>query len=149
MKDRTRALLPYVVVAVLCGALGLYLALNQGDEATLKRAGDDVRAGRDAQALTELEGVGGQAAGRAAALRGYAYLGREQYEPAAAALSDAAQRSPNDWVIQRDYAIVLRKLGQRAKARAKMQRALALNPRMALPVGFRAVKRPGGAKRRR
>jgi len=141
MEDRTRALLPYIVVAVVCGAMGLYLALNQGGEANLKRAGEDVRAGRNAQALVELEGVDGQADGRVAALRGYAYAGRRQYKPAAAAFSEAARHSPNDWVLQRDYAIVLRELGKRAKARARMQRALALNPRMALPRGFLPAQR--------
>jgi len=141
MDDRTRARLPYLAIAALCGVIGLYLALSQGGEAKLKRAGEDVRAGRHAQALTELEDLDGQASGRAAALRGHAYIGRRQYERAAAAFSAAARRAPNDWVLQRDYAIVLRTLGRRAKARARMQRALALNPRMQLPLGFRAATR--------
>ena len=141
MAERTRARLPYLALAALCAAIGMYLALSRGGEARLKRAGEDVRAGRHEQALTELDGLGGQAAGRAAALRGYAYVGRRQYERGAAELSAAARRAPNDWLAQRDYAIVLRRLGRRARARARMQRALALNPRMALPAGFLASKR--------
>lgn len=141
MQERTRARLPYIALAALCAAIGIYLALSQGGEAKLKRAGAYVRAGRHAQALAELDGLGGQAAGRAAPLRGYAYIGRRQYQRGAAELSAAASRAPNDWVLQRDYAIVLRRLGRRTKATARMQRALALNPRMQLPSGFRAVKR--------
>lgn len=149
MEDRTRALLPYVIVALLCGALGLYLALAQGGEAKLRRAGEDVRAGRSAQALTELDGLAGQTSGRAASLRGDAYFDQRQYARAAVAFSEAARRSPNDWTLQRDYAIVLRKLGRVAKARARMQRALALNPRMQLPLGFLPAQRPGAPRPRR
>lgn len=134
--------MPYLAVAVLCGALGIYLALNHGGEASLQRAGEDVRAGRAAQALADLDGVDGQASGRAAALRGYAYVQQRRYVRAVAELSTAAQRAPNDWLLQRDYAIVLGALGRRAKARARMQRALELNPRMQLPLGFRPVARP-------
>lgn len=137
MDDRIRARLPYLAVAALCGAIGIYLAVSRGGEAKLMRAGEDVRTGRHVQALAELDGLGGQATGRAAALSGYAHAGRRQYERAAVELSAAARRSPNDWVLQRDYAIVLRALGRRAKARARMQRALALNPRLQLPPGFR------------
>lgn len=147
MDERTRARLPYLAIAALCAAIGMYLALSQGGEAKLERAGEDVRAGHSAQALAELDGLGGQAAGRAAALRGYAYQQRGRYAQAAAELSTAARRAPNDWVLQRDYAVVLRTLGRRAKARARMQRALALNPRMQLPIGFRPAKRAGSKRR--
>lgn len=149
MDDRVRAWLPYLAVALLCAVIGAYLALNRGGEAALKRASDDVRAGRDAQALVELKGVGGQAAGRTAAVRGYAYIGRGQYERAAAELSTAARHAPNDWTLQRDYAIVLRRIGARSKARARMQRALALNPRMPLPLGFQPIRRKGASDRGR
>lgn len=149
MENRTRALLPYVLVALFCGAMGVYLGLSQSSEAKLERARDDVRGGRHAQALAELDGLGGQASGRSAAVRGYAYFGRSQYAQAAAAFSEAARRSPNDWVLQRDYAITLRKLGRASKARARMQRALALNPRMQLPLGFLAVKPTDAPRPRR
>jgi Flp pilus assembly protein TadD len=104
------------------------------------RAADDVRDGHDAQALAELDGVGGQASGRAAALRGRAYLSGHDYRHAAEQLSDATRRARNDWSLQRDYAIALRRLGEESSARAHMRRALALNPRMQLPHGFRVAK---------
>ncbi|MGH2917212.1 MAG: hypothetical protein ACRDLS_01230 [Solirubrobacteraceae bacterium] len=149
MGDRARAALPYFALAVLCGAIGIHLALSQSGERKLERAGEELRSGRYAEALAELEGVDGQGSGRAAALRGYAHIGRGQYERAAPEFSAAVRRAPNDWVLQRDYAIVLRTIGQRATARARMQLALSLNPRMALPRGFRAVERVRSSRRRR
>lgn len=148
MDDRIRARLPYLVIAVLCAAIGIYLAVNQSGEATLERGGDDVRAGQAAKALAELDGLDGQASARAAALRGDAHLQQGRYAQAAAELSAAARRAPNDWVLQRDYAVVLRALGRRPKSRARMQRALALNPRMQLPLGFRSAKRVRSKRRR-
>lgn len=148
MDDPIRARLPYLAIAALCAAIGIYLALNQGGEAKLARAGDDVRAGHAARALGKLDGLDGQASGRAAALRGYAYQQRGRSAQAAAEFSAAARRAPNDWVLQRDYAVVLRTLGRRAKARARMQRALALNPRMQLPIGFRPAKRARASRGR-
>lgn len=148
MDLRLRARLPYLAVAALCGLAGLYLAVSRGGEVKLLHAGEDVRAGRHAQALAELDGLGGQASGRAAVSRGWAYLGRRQYDRAAAEFSAATLRAPNDWVLQRDYAIVLRRLGRREKARARMQRALELNPRMLLPRGFRAAAQQNPPRRR-
>lgn len=128
--------------------MGVYLALARGDETALERAGVQLRAGHHAEALAELDGVGGQASGRAAAQRGRAYLGRRRHEQAATELAEAARRAPNDWLLQRDYAIALQRLGRRAPARARMQRAIALNPRMQLPRGFRAARRQDSSRRR-
>ncbi len=128
--------------------MGAFLALGRGDEAALQRAGADVRAGHESAALAELDGIGGQVSGRAAAVRGYAYSRGRRYDRAAAAFAAAVRHAPNDWVLQRDYAIVLRRLGQGPRASARMQRALALNPRMQVPRGFRVVKRRTAAGRR-
>lgn len=132
----TAARLSFVAVALVCALLGVYLAASSRDEARLGRANADVLAGRDTQALAELDGLGGEAGRRAAALRGYAEFGRGRLRPARVALQKAARRDPNNWVLQRDYAIVLLGLGERSKARARMRRARALNPRMPLPPGF-------------
>lgn len=149
MNERTRAWLPYLAVAALCGASGAYLALNRANESKLERASADIRAGHRQQALADLDGASGQASRRAAALRGYAYLGRGQFEPAAAQFARATRQAPNDWELQRDYAIVLRRLGRRVQARARMQRALALNPRIQLPRGFQPKKQKSPARRGR
>ncbi|MDX6690401.1 MAG: hypothetical protein QOG15_1858 [Solirubrobacteraceae bacterium] len=145
MVDRTRGRWPALAIAALAAALGIYLALSQGGEAKLKRAQDDVRVGRSAQALADLKGVDGQVSGRAAAVRGYAYLMSGRDELAARQLDRAARNAPNDWQLQRDYAVVLRTLGRRAEARARMRRAVALNPLMALPPGFRRARAPAAS----
>jgi len=130
------ARLPFIAVALACAVLGVWLAAASGDEARLERAGDDVTAGRNAQALAELDDLEGDGADRAAALRGYAHLGANRLKRAQAELRAAVQRDPNNWLLQRDYAVVLLRAGERSRAKARMTRALALNPRMALPEGF-------------
>jgi Flp pilus assembly protein TadD len=132
--------LPFVAVALVCAALGVYLAISSRGEARLSRANADLIAGRNADALAELDGLGGEAGNRAAALRGYAYRATGRLQQARRELQIAARRDPNNWVLQRDYATVLLRLGERSKARARMSRAKALNPRMPLPKGFAAAK---------
>lgn len=137
MRER----LPQLAVALVCAALGLQMALAAGPEARLDRAGSALYEHRHAAALAELSGLRGEASGRAERLRGYAYAGLGRMLEARAALRAAAQRSPNDWVLQRDYAAVLLRLGQRRRAAARMRRARALNPRLQLPPGFVAKRR--------
>ena len=131
---------PFVAVAVVCASLGLYLAVSSRDEARLGRANADVIGGRHADALAELNGLSGEAASRAAALRGRAYRNSGRLEPARTAFQIAVRRDPNNWVLQREYGEVLLALGERAKARARISRARALNPRMPLPPGFAEPK---------
>ena len=130
------ARLPFVAIAVLCAALGIQLGVSSRGEAALQRAQTALVTGRDAAALAELEGLEGQTAQRAAALRGYAYRGMGRLQASRRAFQTAVRRDPNNWVLQRDYGGVLLRLGERAKARARMSRAKALNPRMPLPPGF-------------
>jgi Flp pilus assembly protein TadD len=132
--------LPFVAVALVCAALGLYLAIGSRGEARLGRANADLVAGHNADVLAELAGVGGETGRRAQALRGYAYRNSGRLAQARRAFQVAVRRDPNNWVLQRDYAGVLLALGERAKARARMSRARALNPRMPLPPGFAAPK---------
>lgn len=130
------ARLPFLLVALVCAGLGVHLAVTSRSEAALQRAQADLLGGREAAALDELEGLDGEAGRRAAALRGYAHRAAGRLEPARRAFQSAARRDPNNWVLQREYARVLLALGERAKARARMSRATALNPRMVLPAGF-------------
>jgi len=132
----SRARLPFVAMSLVCVVLGVHLAVSSRGEARLGRANAAVLAGNHARALTELEGLDGEVGRRASAVRGYAYFGIGQLRRARARLQKAARRDPNNWVLQRDYAIVLLRLGERPKARARMRRAVALNPRMLLPPGF-------------
>ena len=130
------ARLPFVLVALLCAALGVHLAITSSSEAALQRAQAALLDGHEAAALAELDGLDGEAGRRAAALRGYAHRAAGRLQPARLAFQTAARRDPNNWVLQREYARVLLALGERAKARARMSRAKALNPRMVLPAGF-------------
>ena len=130
------ARLPFVVVALVCAALGLYLANSSSAETALFRAQTELVAGREDAALAELEGLEGENELRAATLRGYAYRDSGRFEQARRAFQTAARRDPNNWVLQREYGSVLLRLGERVKARARMSRAKALNPRMVLPAGF-------------
>ena len=125
-----------VAVAVVCAVLGVYLAMSSRGEARLHRADAHVLAGRNTAALAKLKGLDGEYERRAWVLRGYAYFGTGRLERARVELQKAVRRDPNNWVLQRDYAIVLLRLGERPKARARMRRAVALNPRMLLPPGF-------------
>lgn len=127
--------LSFLAVALVCGALGAMLAVNSRVEARLEAASVDVSAGRSEQALAELEGLGGDG-GRVARLRGAAHAAAGRPDLAATAFREAARRDPNNWVVQRDYAIVLLASGDRRRARERIRAALALNPRMPLPAGF-------------
>ncbi len=129
-----------VGVAVLCLALGAYLWAAHADEADLQRGNEFGLQERYREAIAAVSELDRDpAASRAAAVRGYAHAGRREYERSAEAFSQALRRDPNDWALHRDYGQVLLALGRREKARARMRRALALNPRMTLPVGFAAV----------
>ena len=128
--------LSFVAVALVCASLGTYLAISSRDEARLSRAHAHVLAGRNAEALDELAGLRGETQLRAAALRGRAYRNSGRLQPARREFQSAVRRDPYNWVLQREYAVVLLRLGERAKARARMSRAKALNPRMLLPPGF-------------
>ena len=128
--------LSFVAVALVCASLGVYLAISSRGEARLGRANADLVAGRHADALAELRGLGGEAGQRAAATRARAHRGLGRLEPARRAFQTAVRRDPNNWLLQREYGTILLALGERAKARARISRAKALNPRMPLPPGF-------------
>jgi Flp pilus assembly protein TadD len=138
----TRARLAQVGIALACAAVAAYLATGRVGESRLERARDDVAHSRYKDALAELRGAGGQAAPRVPAVRAAAYLGLGDLRRAAREYDAAIRHAPNDWALQRDSALVLLALGRRGAARERMERALALNPRMPVPPGFRLGARP-------
>jgi len=140
LATMTAARLPFVAIAIVCAVLGVHLALTSADEARLDRASGALLAGRGDKALTELDGLEGAVGQRAERLRAYAYLDTGQLTRSRAAFQTAVRRDPNNWVLQRDYAVVLLRTGERARARARISKAKALNPRIQLPVGFQDVK---------
>jgi Flp pilus assembly protein TadD len=131
--------LSFLAIALGCSVLGAYLAVQSGREARLEQASADVSAGRGAAALAKLDGAGG-ADSRATRLRGAAYFAAGRTALAVSSFRAAARRDPNNWLVQRDYAVVLLRARHRARAQARMRVALALNPRMPLPHGFAAPK---------
>jgi hypothetical protein len=101
----TATRLSFLAVALVCAVLGAVLAASSRHEAQLERASADIASGRQAEALAELDGVGGDD-GRAARLRCSARFASGLVRVALAVFRVAARRVPNDWVVQRDYAIV-------------------------------------------
>ncbi len=66
--------------------------------------------------------------------RALAALGK--HRAAVAAYRRAVERRPADWVLRRDLGVILARAGERSKAGRQMGKALALNPKMAIPPGF-------------
>lgn len=129
-----------VGVAAVCAAFALHLASAREDEAHLEQANVLALAGRYEAAIAQATRADAwTTAPRADALRAYAHLRLRQLEPAADAFSAALRRQPNNWILQRDYAITLLALGRREQAQARMRRALRLNPRLDVPPGFTIV----------
>ena len=127
-------------VAIVCAALALHLAGAQSDEAHLEDANTNAILGRFDEAIAAAGRADGRtSASRAAALTAYARLAQGDRAAAAPAFSAALEREPNNWVLQRDYAITLLALGRREKAQARMRQALRLNPRLDAPPGFAVV----------
>lgn len=48
----------------------------------------------------------------------------------------AARAAPDDWARRYDHAVLLGRLGRRPAAAREMAAAIALNPRLPLPIGF-------------
>ena len=138
MATEGRRLWAFAIAAV-CLLLAVSLWAASRDERRVERAnaaglrGDFEAAAREARAVT-----GGAALPRAATTEGYALAALGQWDRAAAAFARASRADPSNWVIRRDRARVLLVAGHRDEAQREMGRALALNPRMALPTGFAA-----------
>lgn len=138
MATEGRRLWAFAIAAV-CLLLAVSLWTASRDERRVERAnaaglrGDFEAAAREARAVTD-----GAAVPRAAAAEGYALAALAEWDRAAGAFARAARADPANWVIRRDLARVLLLAGRRGDAQREMGRALALNPRMALPPGFSA-----------
>jgi predicted Zn-dependent protease len=115
---------------------GIYLALAQHQAADLQHARDLARAGHYAQAVRVANGVSGASSAAAAGVAAEA-LARSGGVPAAdQAFARAVRADPTDWMLWRDWAILLFAADQGARARHQMEVAYWLNPRIALPPAF-------------
>lgn len=143
-----RARLTAIAAGAVCLLTAVYLGANDRDADRVRDADQRGAAGDYAGALRVARDVSAPPQdARALLIQAYALQALGRRPQASRAFARAAARDPNNWVIHRDWAILLAQLGRRTQARDEMTRALALNPRMALPTGFiapgRSAKRAG------
>lgn len=132
-----RARLTAIATGVVCALTAAYFVSNARDANRVRDANELGAAGDYRGALRASDGVTRPPQdARALLVRAYALLGLRRGAAASTAFARAAARDPNNWVIHRDWGILLLQLGRRAQAGHEMGRALALNPRMPLPPGF-------------
>jgi Flp pilus assembly protein TadD len=133
-RERLLALL----AAGACLLIAGWLALHARDEARLRAANELGLRGDVAGALTKARTVRrAPAAERALLVEAYAEAVRDRPARSAALFARAARRDPRDWTLQRDWARALLAAGDRAGAARRMAVAVALNPRLRVPSGFR------------
>lgn len=126
------------VVAAVCLVVAGYLFVHARDESALRTAnrqglrGDLRGAVRTARPIRREP-----AAADALRVRAYALLQLGDDRGAIAAFERALRLRPSDWTMRRDLAVLFARRGRRMAARRQMGRALALNPRLDLPPGFR------------
>jgi Flp pilus assembly protein TadD len=123
-----------------------YLFVSAREADVLRDANRLGLQGRYADALAQARRVSRPPADARAELV-EAYALRELGRPvaASAAFARATRRDPGNWVIRRDWAVVLAQLGRQRQAGVQMARALALNPRMSLPPGFLPAAPPSAS----
>jgi Flp pilus assembly protein TadD len=132
-----------IAIAAVCATAALYLGSAALDARHVRRAGQLGEQRRFTEAAAEARRAHSQPArARATLIEATALAELGDLAPAARAYADAARYDPSNWAIRRDWAVTLRRLGDGAGARRQMERALALNPRMELPAGFRHERRP-------
>lgn len=140
-----RGRLAAIGAAAVCVFAALYLTQQRREAGRVQAASEAGSAGEYGTAL-RLAGEVSDPPHDAEALRirAYALIYLSRFAAASQAFGAAVARNPNDWVLHRDWAIVLRFLGKRSLSRREISRALALNPRMALPPGF--IRAPRSAR---
>lgn len=130
--------------AAVCALLAVWLWDSGRSERTLQRANEAGLRGDYALAAREAGGITrGVTASRAHGVRAYAYAAQRKFGAAAREFRAALDGDPQNWRLRRDLGRVLLAVGDRRAAQAQMARALALNPRMALPAGFTKAGRVG------
>lgn len=128
---------PAVAAAVACLAMAGYLAINQRDQGNVRAASDLATAGGYERALAKARKVvRAPASTRSLEIRAYAAQALGRHRAATGLFRRAARRNPRSWSLHRDWAISLLALGERREARAQMDLASTLNPRIQPPPGF-------------
>lgn len=120
-----------------CLLAALYLGISAQQASLVSDADELVAAGEPREALVKArEASRFPAAADAQLVQAYALDQRGDYDAAAQAFERAAQREPENWVIHRDWAVVLAQAGDEEGARREITRAVELNPRMEVPALF-------------
>jgi Flp pilus assembly protein TadD len=115
---------------VACALAALWLLGARDEHVRVRAAVEANAADRPREALRQTdEAVRGTAAGRALAERAYAQARLGRLGDAAVTYRRALRHRPNDWVLHRDLAIVLARLGRTDAAARSAARAAELNPR--------------------
>ena len=139
------------LVGLLCIVAVIYLLAAQHDASRLASANRQDAAGHYAAALDSARHVSRTPAkDRAMLVEAYALESLGRTGAADRAYAEAAKADPNNWVLHRDWALLLAHAGQTGRARQEMNRALELNPLMEMPPEFLltgSAARPGHGDR--
>jgi Flp pilus assembly protein TadD len=118
----------------VCALVAAYLWSAHDDASRTGAARALLHDGRYAAAAQRAGVAPGDA--RAALIEAYALRDAGREREAVAAFSRASAADPGNWIVRRDWAVLLAQLGQRDAAARQMAAALRLNPRLVLPAGF-------------
>jgi Flp pilus assembly protein TadD len=124
------ARLAAIAASGACALAAVYLWGERGDAHRVATARAMLDQGRYAAALKAGHGT------NAALVEAYALRDAGHGTAAAAAFARASAADPDNWVIRRDWGILLAQIGKRDAAAQQMAIALRLNPRLVLPAGF-------------
>jgi Flp pilus assembly protein TadD len=123
--------------SLVCLLAGLYLAQARHDAQLLKEANHLGLARQYEEAVTTARMVKRPPSdAQALAVQAYALERLDRPRAASLAYERAVRRDPNNWILHRDWAVLLASLGKRRQAAQEMGLALRLNPRLELPPGF-------------
>lgn len=134
-----------LLLAAVALAAALWMFGARKDHQQLADAGRALADGRS-QAAVRLarRAGGGPSSGRAEQIVSAAELQLGDLPAAERAAAAAVRAAPEDWARRYDHAVLLERLGRRADASREMARALARNPRLMLPPGFRRERSATG-----
>jgi len=120
-----------LILAAVCAVVALVLASAARDASHLHTAEIQGSHGNFIASMRAADQVKHQPSlSRARALRAYASLGIGDLPDADRWFRVAIQDSPNDWLLRRDWAHLLARMGRVRSAKTQIRRAGKLNPRL-------------------
>jgi Flp pilus assembly protein TadD len=127
-------------IAAVCVLCALYLGSNYHATKQLQDAGTLLAQGRYEAAIRKAESIDQVPESDAAeAVRAYAYAALGRNVAARRAYGFALDADPDNYLLHRDLAVVLLRLGDRTGAREQLAQARELNPRPQIPEELRPV----------